>query len=276
MDAAKNRISELSTQYEGQKFFISSEFFFFMPQDDLSRFRSFIENLFHEIYVIVYIRDPREILCSWVSEAVKQGYHGVIDGCYEIKTYEMLNYLDNLEQFFPKKVIVKPYNSNVFYKKSLISDLLFTIGYENENENIPQKNKTPTLEALVFCELIRKEYKENINLFWMDEIKGTKFMPPKSAINTTIRECEPFLEKIRNQYNITYENINLDIYPDEIYPDFNNEVIKSIAKVFKNLLLSSNEIITIVTSADILYKSHPDISARLKKIALKHDPDIIT
>jgi len=276
----KKYLSRLVELNQDKTLFISSEFLFTTPLNELFLLKEYLNNHFDEVVILAYVRNPADMLTSWVSESVKNGEHTLKSGMEKIKPYVALKYLYNYKEVFgSEKMIVRRYGREYFINQDLFDDLFISSMGKVIKINKHTSNISLTLEALQVAEKVNDDYPKNsanrgfINYLY--GISGQKFKVPKKYISMIDNESKPYLERFYNEFGIKFNQTDISQYPDQIISKFDSEVINSIAIQLNKLSLTKNEFRSVVESVSILKNIDADLSNKLKKIAMKSNPEAI-
>ena len=276
----KAYLSGLVEKNRNKVFFISSEFLFTTPVNELFLMKQFLNNLFNEVVILVYVRNPADMLTSWVSESVKNGEHTLKSGMEKIKPYVALKYLYNYKKVFSSDaMIVRRYGREYFLNQDLFDDLFISSLGKVINIKKHTSNVSLTIEALQVAEYVNTNFPRNSEnrgfINYLYGIRGQKFKVPKKYIRLIDDESKPYLDKLNKEFGIVFNQTDLSQYPEMIDSKFEPDVINSIAMQLNNLSLTKNEYWTVVECVSLLKNIDEDLSNKLKKIAMKSNSDAI-
>ena len=280
MDTGKIFLSTLVKSNYDRLFFISSEFLYTTPKNELSHLKEYLSELFGDVIILAYVRNPSDMLTSWVSESVKNGGHTLASGMEKIEPYAALNYLYNYKDVFGlEKMVVRRYGEEYFLNGSLFEDIFQSCFGKNIRVKEIRSNMSLTLEALLVAEKVNSNFPINspdrgfINYLY--GISGQKFKVPKRYIQRIDNKAKPHLEKLFNEFGIEFLKTDLSQYPESINGDVNSDVINSIAIQLNKLSLTKNELFTLMESERLLKSTYPKLADEINKIILKSNPELI-
>jgi len=106
--------------------------------------KEFVEPYFEEVSVIVYVRHYDSFIASHVQEVVKNGdrrdIREIVDRFMDCPP--QLSYRRSIRKwidvFGSENIIVKPFDSKVFYKGSLLADFFHALGLPADDISIPE------------------------------------------------------------------------------------------------------------------------------------------
>ncbi len=137
--------------------------------------KEFVEPYFEEVSVIVYVRHYDTFIASHVQEVVKNGDRRDIREIVNrfMDCPPQLSYRKSISKwidvFGRENIIVKPFDPNVFYKRSLLADFFQALGLPANDISIPEviTNVSIGKNAVIFINKFNQTYP----LFIKNELK---------------------------------------------------------------------------------------------------------
>jgi len=149
-------------------FIISAEDFTlpFFKVDSVTRLKKFVEEYFREVTIIAYVRHYDQWIPSQMQQAVK---NGAVKDIREIADFflncpPLISYRKNLRKwikvFGRENIVVRPFDPQVFYKGSLLSDFFRACNLPADNISIPEivSNESIGKYAVAFLQKYNRTY----------------------------------------------------------------------------------------------------------------------
>ncbi|MGJ0157669.1 hypothetical protein ACP0SI_01115 [Campylobacter coli] len=242
-------------------------------QQKIEYFYNFLSLKFHNIKIVIYLRDVVELFISMCSQAIKDNshtdYHSLLP--YQNQKSKILsNYQQMLQWwgsiFGKENLIVRLFDKNEFYQGDLLKDFIHSIGLEWDDKfKIPKKDNE-TLDLIGF-ELLSRINKLNPFMFksrYFDIVEyfdknctngyqyiSLKFQPPKEVTQSYIdyfkesnewvrKEFFPYKERLFPKKDLTDYKENYEL--KEMKPEYWDKIAELIADIVttKNQTIQSN------------------------------------
>jgi tetratricopeptide (TPR) repeat protein len=185
---------------------LSSEFFLDLHIDKIKELKLYLEHIFDQISVIVYVRHPIDHLSSAINEQIKQGHYN-LDTAYHLHSdgREYKKILDWVNIFGEKHIILRPFEREQFINNDILNDFLTTASAAHLIDKIKKpktnENITLTYPAIEIANQLLKfapsfSSKRNSTKY-LHEINGIKYTAPKEIKDEIMRNTEPYLKKFK-------------------------------------------------------------------------------
>jgi hypothetical protein len=256
---------------EKDHFIISAEGFTqpYFTREAVKHLREFIERYFEKLTIIVYVRQYDQWISSRMQQSVRNGSYtsdlrGLANhllGCPPGMSYQ--NSLEKwIKVFGREKLVVRPFDSKVFYKDSLLADFLYYSKLPVDADLIPEirSNESIGKHAVTFLQ----EYNQTFPLFINNAVNLERGMAHRGSPGYLYRDlasdekfklelvyspeqAQRFNEEIDfvNQFftdgyqfhHVSPENKDLNVpIAEEIPVEFFVELINNYNKQIENLL----------------------------------------
>jgi hypothetical protein len=186
---------------------LSSEFYLDFSLNEIQRLKLELSELFSEIEIIVYIRDPIKHAISAVNEQVKQGHYR-LNEAYDIhsKPTEIERVLLWSDVFGKDNMIVRSFEEAVRIKGGIVRDFKQALNITSEfNSDLSEveTNQSLTLPAVLLSDFLMEKGvcspREGYIKDFLESIPGPVF-----SASTT------FLDKVKDYSLSTLEKIEFD------------------------------------------------------------------
>ena len=204
---------------EQDHFVISAEEFTqpHFAEDAVSRLKSFAEQYFEKITLIVYVRHYDQLISSQIQQEVMTGYRtvGIEEFVQEyLNCPSKISYKESLEKwinvFGRENLIVRPFDPEMFHNNSLLADFFYSLGLPAEEISISEIRTNQSLGKHAVNFLLK--YNQAYPLFVNDSINPERGMAKFRYPGYLYR-------------NIVSERFNLKvIYSPEQARKFNEEI----------------------------------------------------
>ncbi|MCI7765469.1 hypothetical protein, partial [Helicobacter sp.] len=252
-------------------------------QQKIEYFYNFLSLKFHNIKIVIYLRDVVELFISMCSQAIKGNshtdYHCLLP--YQNQKSKILsNYQQMLQWwggiFGKKNLIVRLFDKNEFKDGDLLKDFVDAIGIEwDDSFKIPKKDNE-TLDLIGFELLCRvnklkpfmfvSRYFDIVEYFDRNCTSGNKdphlkFQPPKEIIQSYIDYFEESNEWVRKEFFPHKERLfpkkDLSNYREnyelkEMKPEYWDKIAELIVDIVKTKNQAIVDKITIIQNKDKL------------------------
>ncbi|QNJ04966.1 hypothetical protein SynMEDNS5_00205 [Synechococcus sp. MEDNS5] len=151
LDKFTNEIDFICKTIDNPTFIISSEQFssFLQSPNNIQSLSEFLSNLFDDITIIMYIREPLSYMISCISQNLKVGSRiNKLDRIPNASSEFSRSLCDHEQRcrlwetnFSHSQFKLRRFQGESFYKNDLIEDFLFSIGIENNDFKSVQRHR---------------------------------------------------------------------------------------------------------------------------------------
>lgn len=195
-------------------FVISAEDISVLDKESLEQFKTYLDNYFNNIKIVIYIRAPYSYMNSAIQEIIKkptqQDFYQIINSNYP-------NYRKKIEKFdllFGKgNVNLCFFSKNNLINKDIINDFLQKNSLEVENDTSILKNESLSLEELAI------NYLKNKKLLELPEDKTQYRFKTKTNFHISKELLSPIIEKNMEDILWMENRLGQKIYDKDNYID---------------------------------------------------------
>jgi tetratricopeptide (TPR) repeat protein len=232
---------------------VSSEFLLDLPKIQIQKLKTYLDNLFHEVKVIVYMRHPVDHLSSAINEQVKQGHYG-LEQAYKIhgqaKEYEKVE--NWINAFGKQNIIMRPFEREQFIDKDIVTDFLTIIFDEIPIPNLQrlptEQNQTLSHAAVLFADIIVKQKVDNTYSGPQDflfKIKGPAYQAPNTLKVLVNNNTKSYLDTYKKYFGLRFLKDYSDFLTETTCEEiWNNETVESILNLLKHMPKIDDDLIT--------------------------------
>jgi len=249
----KECLGEFEREIDGfETVIISSEFLLDLEAKQIEKLKYYLQNIFSDIKIVIYMRHPVEHLSSAINEQVKQGHYG-LEKAYKIhgeaKEYRKVCHWINV--WGKEKFIIKAFEKNQFVNGDLIDDFLSNI---IELEKLPilkrisiHENSSLSQAAIYIADKLIdiSEGKENIGAPWyyLHKIKGPKYLAPLSLRMFVSENSKIMLNTFKKDFGLNFLKNSKSMIEDIDCQDvWSSEVVKSIARELDSISAETGDL----------------------------------
>ncbi|MCV3538171.1 hypothetical protein L8Y19_03550 [Campylobacter lari] len=228
---------------------------------------------FTKIFIILYIRNPADLMISFSSQDIKNAHQYISYETSPEKHFKKYNFdykwiCESWGEVFGKEnLIVRLFDKNEFYQGDLLKDFIHSIGLEWDDEFIIPPKQNESLD-LLGIELLRRTNKSCKHLL-PSTISGAylctskdphlKFQPPKEIMQSYIDYFEESNEWVRKEFFPHKERLfpkkDLSNYKEnyelkEMKPEYWDRIAEFIAYIVKTKNQTIADKINIVQNKD--------------------------
>lgn len=240
---------------------VSSEFLLDLPFENIHKLKGYLEYLFDQMTLIVYVREPVDHVSSAISEQLKHGHYGLkraLEIHSNAREFEKIkNWCDI---FSNKDILLRPYSKKAFLNDSLVDDFLeclfpsglpgnLTLGKASRKQ---EKNPSLSHAAVLIADKLQGITPQSSslggNLKYIQNIRGIKYKVPRATAKLVKENSDPFIKSLKESYGLQldYEEISED--SAEVWAD---ETLMSIAELINQLSARC----TALTTENLRYKA---------------------
>ncbi|HHW4620437.1 TPA: hypothetical protein ACUW3R_001511 [Campylobacter coli] len=169
---------------------------------------------FTKIFILLYIRNPVDLMISFSSQDIKNAHQYISYETSPEKHFKRHNFdykwiCESWGEVFGKEnLIVRLFDKNEFYQGDLLKDFIHSIGLEWDDEFIipPKQNESLDLLGIELLKRTNKSYKHllpsTISGAYLCTSKDPhlKFQPPKEVVQSYIDYFEESNEWVRKEF----------------------------------------------------------------------------
>jgi hypothetical protein len=227
-DRVKYRRQFLNILNKSQKVILSSEYLTNFNPEEISLLKNDLRELgYEDIKIVVYVRKPSSYYLSFIQQQLKAS-KCISDP--RTFSYPFKKTICNWHNFFPGKIIVKPFDITKLKNNCVVQDFLHTISQTFEididhNIKICNLNSSMSAEAMVIMQKYRRIfYNSKDNIFMKDssklfnilveienQINQTKPMLKKDVGKLVVNNHVDDLKWLNQHYGITFDKENSSI-----------------------------------------------------------------
>ncbi|MED7839946.1 hypothetical protein VWO36_09070, partial [Campylobacter coli] len=238
---------------------------------------------FTKIFILLYIRNPVDLMISFSSQDIKNAHQYISYETSPEKHFKRHNFdykwiCESWGEVFGKEnLIVRLFDKNEFYQGDLLKDFIHSIGLEWDDEFIipPKQNESLDLLGIELLKRTNKSYKHllpsTISGAYLCTSKDPhlKFQPPKEVVQSYIDYFEESNEWVRKEFFPHKERLfpkkDLSNYKEnyelkEMKPEYWDKIAEFIAYIVK----TKNQ--TIIDKTNIIQNKDKTIAAQTTQI----------
>ncbi|WP_231133867.1 hypothetical protein [Campylobacter coli] len=238
---------------------------------------------FTKIFILLYIRNPVDLMISFSSQDIKNAHQYISYETSPEKHFKRHNFdykwiCESWGEVFGKEnLIVRLFDKNEFYQGDLLKDFIHSIGLEWNDEFIipPKQNESLDLLGIELLKRTNKSYKHllpsTISGAYLCTSKDPhlKFQPPKEVVQSYIDYFEESNEWVRKEFFPHKERLfpkkDLSNYKEnyelkEMKPEYWDKIAEFIAYIVK----TKNQ--TIIDKTNIIQNKDKTIAAQTTQI----------
>ncbi|EPP7263195.1 hypothetical protein ACUU71_001730 [Campylobacter coli] len=238
---------------------------------------------FTKIFILLYIRNPVDLMISFSSQDIKNAHQYISYETSPEKHFKRHNFdykwiCESWGEVFGKEnLIVRLFDKNEFYQGDLLKDFIHSIGLEWDDEFIipPKQNESLDLLGIELLKRTNKSYKHllpsTISGAYLCTSKDPhlKFQPPKEVVQSYIdyfeesnewvrKEFFPHKERLFSKKDLTDYKENYEL--KEMKPEYWDKIAEFIAYIVK----TKNQ--TIIDKTNIIQNKDKTIAAQTTQI----------
>ncbi|EBF5895789.1 hypothetical protein FI327_08655, partial [Campylobacter coli] len=220
---------------------------------------------FTKIFILLYIRNPVDLMISFSSQDIKNAHQYISYETSPEKHFKRHNFdykwiCESWGEVFGKEnLIVRLFDKNEFYQGDLLKDFIHSIGLEWDDEFIipPKQNESLDLLGIdllrrinkflpLFCNNARNIFRGDLHHFAVKHFTSKdphlKFQPPKEVVQSYIDYFEESNEWVRKEFFPHKERLfpkkDLSNYKEnyelkEMKPEYWDKIAEFIAYIVK-------------------------------------------
>ena len=214
--------------------FISSEHLSGMPKSMAKRLRHHLESLDEGFRVIVYVRHPGDYYSSIIQQSIKMGGRRLseiadIQIDYE-KTFRRL-----VSVYGKERLVVRSFSPARFVNNDLIDDFFAaTVGDTPVGLKKVRRNESLSTPAVLLMDRINgmpefEGARRDPIIRRLEKIEGEKFRLPRAYVEKFVSESAELISYLSSEFEITFDEFDLNKFPESISREFPPETLDSIA-----------------------------------------------
>jgi len=210
---------------------ISSENIVAYSREDLLFMKDFLSSFCSDIHLLLYLRHPYTHSVSLCQTLVKNGQHTLNEFVKNPFVFRARDQIEKLESVFDRhKFKFAIFDSSLLYQGDVVSDFVVNVGIpqqETRQFQVDPINESLSMEAVLFADYVYTHYSvarhnDEFKSF-LQRIEGGKFTLPVDVLEKVKIKAKPHLEWLRDNYNIKFPDVSLDMYSGHALPDMRSE-----------------------------------------------------
>ena len=228
-------VSDNAARYKTQV--MSAEQLAHVSAETLQRLKAFFDRAGLTVKIIVYVRHPAERISSLISQKIRAGRWSLatfvnVDGVTPtLQTYGSV--------FGRENMIVRRFGQQYFTNGDLIDDFIANF-HEGPITGLVKKRmrESLSLPALLIADqlfaIAPLVSGRRASEHYLDAIVGPKFLAPRAWVEEAIKVHRPCLAYLEAEYGITFDDVDLSMFPEGISREFSNETLASLASLLND------------------------------------------
>lgn len=248
--AAANVIDRLrSDAGRYQTHVLSSELFFHLGSEPLRRFKALFDELGFDTTVLIYVRNPTELVSSIMNQRVKAGRE-TLTSIDHIDLFVEDRVRRYISVFGRERLRVRVFGRTHFVNGDLIDDFLATVTDTPVEglRRVRPVNPSLSLPALRIADALNRlappRSPERGPDSYLAQIAGPEFKAPRRIVQVSLDAQADSIRFLAEEFGITFPEIDLSAFPEGISRTFSDETVASLASLLNKQSLRIGELTT--------------------------------